>query len=160
MMRYPISGSFTIFLDSVVHYFLCLRSFKASFSLFACSWWRMVLARRGFVFPLAPGLLDQGWRSIERAGRYLDGFSHSFGCTYSTGGIFLYLIKTYKLQKFKPSHHCLLRVCPQFSYPSIFPPTYLLTSHAYPSPILNLPITFNPLSRQYHPPDAITITTP
>lgn len=32
--------------------------------------------------PLAPYQLDEGWRSIERAGRSLDGFWHAFGCTY------------------------------------------------------------------------------
>jgi len=64
----PHFGFFTILLDSVVHYFLCLRSFKASFSLFACSWWRMVMARRGLFFPF--GAWPIGWRMEKHRARW------------------------------------------------------------------------------------------
>lgn len=62
MMRYPILG-FTFLLESVVHYFLCLRSFKASFSFLPVLVGGMGMACRGFLSPSAPDLLDGGWRA-------------------------------------------------------------------------------------------------
>lgn len=160
MMRYPISGSLqSCWIRLYITFYACDRSKQVFLFLLVLGggWlWRA----EDYFFPSAPGLLVEDGEASSALVVTSIFFSHSFGCTYSTGGISCISSKSYKLQKFKPSHHRLLRVCPQSSYPSIFPPTYLLTSHAYPSPILNLPITFHPLSRQYHPPDAITITTP
>jgi len=61
--------------------------------------------------------------SIERAGRYLDGFLGFLWLYVSSGGIFLHLINTYKLQKFKPSQSCFpLLLSPNFhNLPPMYP---------------------------------------
>jgi hypothetical protein len=62
----------------------------------------MVMVFRGF-FSFGAIPIGSRMESIERAGRSLDGL-HTFGCTYLLVRSFVSHSKTYKLQKFKPSH--------------------------------------------------------
>lgn len=151
MMRYPISGSLQscrirLYITSM----LAIVQSKF-FSLFACSWWRMVMARRGLFFSLRRLAYWKGvWRSIERAGRYLSAFLAFFRLYVFYRWDLLVShqnIQTTKVQTFTSLPFSVSEILTPLNLPL----TYLLSPPAHPLPILDLPITPPPYVRQYHP---------
>jgi hypothetical protein len=93
--------------------FLCLRSFKASLSFSVCFAWRNDHGVQWIIYTLHPWSWTEDGQHRARWSlpRWLLGFLWLY---VSSGGIFLYLINTYKLQKFKPSPILLHLHCHHF----------------------------------------------
>jgi hypothetical protein len=141
-MRYPVRV-LQFLSDSVVHYFYACDRSKQVFLLPV---WRDGHGVQR-IFPLAPYPLDGGWRSIERAGRYLDGFWQAFGCTYLLMRSFVSHSKIYKLQS-SNLHTLASHVSPILNSPSY---QRAFAHHLHNHYTLTHHITPLPIFRQYHP---------
>jgi hypothetical protein len=147
-MRYPVRV-LQFLSDSVVHYFYACDRSKQVFLLPV---WRDGHGVQR-IFPLAPYPLDGGWRSIERAGRYLDGFWHAFGCTYLLMRSFVSHSKIYKLQS-SNLHTLASHVSPILNSPSYQRAfAHHLHNHYTHSPTTSHPSPSSAnITRYIHPP--------